>query len=256
MTMDFHNGVHLYPASQWSTSTYTHIYYDEYYNLSATATSPALASWTYLGCIVDPVYPRALPYGAPGGSVGMTNALCTSECQAMGCLYARTEYAKECWCGNTIPTSVAPDDNTDCSMTYSSNTSEKCGAPNRLSVYILTNPQKQPVGSMVDTINPRSLPYAAPGGSSGMTIELTSKCKANGYTFAGTEKCYCGQTQPTTFAPGGETDCSIGCSGNPYETCGGSARLSVYCQTILCRFSALSNVANIKRRQFQRQEVN
>jgi hypothetical protein len=63
-----------------------------------------------------------------------------------------------------------------------------------------------------------------------MTIELCkNECKAAGFTIAGVEfhdECYCGNTLPPNRAPA--ASCYYDCKGNPLQTCGGSAILSVY----------------------------
>jgi len=61
----------------------------------------------------------------------------------------------------------------------------------------------------------------------------TESCIAacNGYTYAGTEngnECYCSNTLASTGSKAADGDCSVPCSGNNVETCGGGWRLSVY----------------------------
>ncbi|KAG8867272.1 hypothetical protein FRB98_004265 [Tulasnella sp. 332] len=64
----------------------------------------------------------------------MTNTLCESTCAGMGYLYAGTEYADECYCGNTIGGSIDLTDS-DCNMACAGDSTKICGGSYRLSVY-------------------------------------------------------------------------------------------------------------------------
>lgn len=49
----------------------------------------------------------------------MTTEMCTDHCQAVGFQYAATEFANECFCGNSINSSGGankPADNASCNM--------------------------------------------------------------------------------------------------------------------------------------------
>ena len=66
--------------------------------------------------------------------------------------------------------------------------------------------------------------------SSRMTID---KCKkfysGRNYKYAGVEwreQCFCGNDRPPIPAP--DTDCSMPCSGDKSEICGGGHRINVY----------------------------
>jgi hypothetical protein len=65
---------------------------------AAPAAAAASSGWTLLGCYVDSVSARSLPYaaGVPGGPTAMTNELCQSTCLAAGYSLAGTEYSDEC----------------------------------------------------------------------------------------------------------------------------------------------------------------
>lgn len=84
-------------------------------------------------------------------------------------------------------------------------------------------------GCSVDNLNPRSLPLAFYRDSFGMTGETCiAFCNSKGYNVAGTEyssECYCGTVLPSLAQ---ESDCSMACSGDSSEACGGPARLTVY----------------------------
>ncbi|KAI9650547.1 hypothetical protein NHQ30_000564 [Ciborinia camelliae] len=97
------------------------------------------ASWSSLGCYTDNVSGRALTTTGtiPGGSSAMTNEACQTACSAAGFSYAGTEYAGECWCGNSIVNGNGPaaDGNAGCNMACNGNSGETCGGPNRLTAF-------------------------------------------------------------------------------------------------------------------------
>lgn len=63
----------------------------------------------------------------------MTLEACANFCQ--GYTYFGTEYASECYCGNVFGAGSVEANVQDCSMPCAGNSSEYCGAGNRLSVY-------------------------------------------------------------------------------------------------------------------------
>ncbi len=64
----------------------------------------------------------------------MTIGKCLALARSEGLRYAGVEYGSECWVGNTLHSpSQAPD--RDCYMVCSGNSSEICGAGNRVQVY-------------------------------------------------------------------------------------------------------------------------
>ncbi|KAG8982997.1 hypothetical protein FRB94_008174 [Tulasnella sp. JGI-2019a] len=119
----------VYKASSTTTSTTST-------SKATTATSSAAtttASGAYVGCYVDQGAPRSLAsYSTTSAS--MTNTLCQSTCAGMGYAYAGTEYADECYCGNTIGGSLDLTDS-DCNMTCAGDSTKLCGGSYRLSVY-------------------------------------------------------------------------------------------------------------------------
>lgn len=100
---------------------------------SSSATPTSSNGWTYLGCYVDALTPRTLPFGAPAINSGMTVEGCEQECAAASYTFAGVEYGNECWCGNTMPPTSAP--STDCNMACKGNSAEVCGAGARFNVY-------------------------------------------------------------------------------------------------------------------------
>jgi beta-glucosidase len=224
--------------------------------------------WTYLGCYVDTLSPRALPYAAASVGTGMTIEACESECLAASYKFAGVEYGNECWCGNTQPATAATA--TDCNMACAGKSSETCGAGSRLNVYsygtststttsstttttatktttskttssttttkTTTTATATPtsgwkyLGCYVDALSPRTLPYGAPAVSSGMTVEACeSECLVANYAFAGVE--YGNECWcGNTMPPTAATasDCSMACAGNAAEMCGAGGRFNLY----------------------------
>jgi len=114
-------------------------------------------------------------------------------------------------CGNNFQGGSATTAASDCNMPCTGNSTEICGAGNRLNVFWngaqappppTTNPGVNGwtyVGCYTDS-NTRTLPnvMTVPGGTTNMTIALcTSACKASGYTYAGAE--YAGECCKYSF---------------------------------------------------------
>lgn len=77
----------------------------------------------------------------------MTNTFCTQFCFGKGFPYAGTEYATECYCGDKIATGGVEKPASDCSAACGGNSTEPCGAANRLTLYKtdkITGPSENP----------------------------------------------------------------------------------------------------------------
>jgi len=94
-----------------------------------------VGSYSFYGCVVDAVSDRTLK-GADTGSASMTLEACATFCA--GYTYFGTEYARECFCGNTLPADLVQAASSDCSMTCTGNSLQFCGNGDRLSLYQLT----------------------------------------------------------------------------------------------------------------------
>jgi len=94
------------------------------------------SGWAYQGCGYDSVYARSLT-GASTSGDSMTNEQCVEFCGDKGFSIAGTEYARECYCGNSIPASAAPITGVpgDCTYTCSGDSNEYCGGYGLLSLY-------------------------------------------------------------------------------------------------------------------------
>jgi hypothetical protein len=85
-------------------------------------------------------------------------------------------------------------------------------------------------GCYADNVGGRAMIGAAYRSTTSMsTASCASFCQARGFNLAGTEfgvECYCANTISTTA--GDNTQCSMLCSGDNTEYCGGPSRLSVW----------------------------
>ncbi|KAJ4337389.1 hypothetical protein N0V87_004712 [Didymella glomerata] len=224
-----------------------------------TPTPTPKVGWFYEGCYVDGPGPRTLPNGQ-GVQGGMTNQKCRDVCQGLGSILAGTEYAGECYCGNTLQGvgAPAPDGEAQCNMACNGNTTEICGGPNRLSLFRYYKGNEPPVSSTTRVSSSSTaapVPTGLPAGWSykgcyvdgpgyrvmqnqqsddqQMTIaSCSSKCASLGYTVSGMEyhtQCFC-DNQLRMSAPLADNDneCNTPCGGNSAQMCGGGDRLTVY----------------------------
>ncbi|KAK8167604.1 WSC domain-containing protein [Phyllosticta citribraziliensis] len=214
---------------------------------TASATPAALPSGVVsLGCYVDNGNPHPLPTQVYGNSSN-TPALCASACRAAGFQFAGTQYSSECWCGNTLPatnTSLS-----DCSMTCSGDSSQKCGAGYRISVTKDTTwtPSffaRASYGTWslaacyVDGVNgARTLPSQMGVDVASATVaKCLDACAAAGFAVCGAEyyhECWAGANLPASalLAAGADAlsaGCNYPCAGNSTEACGGANRVLVY----------------------------
>ncbi|KAK7047617.1 hypothetical protein VNI00_006385 [Paramarasmius palmivorus] len=144
-------------------------------------------------------------------------------------------------------------------MSCTGNGNQACGGPNRLNVYNYTGSDlptpsgpnsgasqggstPRPVSSGLpakwtyfgcysDNEHGRIMEYAV-GSNEHATVEkCISICKEMSYTIAGIEyggECYCADRLINGAEKVDDSACSMGCSGNASEGCGGPNRLSVY----------------------------
>jgi len=219
---------------------------------TSTSASAALPSgFSALGCFIDNGSGgRVLPY-SNGASSTNTPAQCAANCRALGYQFSGTEYANECYCGNTLPTTNTT--STQCNMACAGDSTQFCGAGNRINIVqdlnwvqtFFARASFQTWNLMacyVDSGSARTLPNAvnlgATGGPNNATIpNCLSACAAAGYTYCGEEyysECYGSNTAPAAslIAPGSSdplaAGCNYACRGNKTEACGGSNRVLVY----------------------------
>jgi len=185
---------------------------------------------------------RTLP-GASTRSDSMTNELCQSFCNNLGFAYSGTEFASECYCGNSAPVVGS----SACTLTCSAaGSTDLCGGPNALNVrYNSTVAASAAQASAVaasytsqgcysDHYPTRVLSGASTTAAS-MTVEsCLNFCSAAGFSLGGLEngsECYCGNsilTDGTSYGIGGQAGCTYACAGNSAELCGGNNVLNLY----------------------------
>lgn len=104
-----------------------------------TPTGPVVSqgniNFTYYSCVSEPSSGRLLSTQVENNGTYMTIEKCLSDCYNYA--YAGVEYGRECWCGNTLNTAPGFKNTTDsdCSFTCPGNSTEFCGAGNRLNLY-------------------------------------------------------------------------------------------------------------------------
>lgn len=174
----------------------------------------------------------------------MTLESCATFCS--GFKYFATEYASECYCGNSLDPSASPalllD---DCNMPCSGNPSAQyCGGPNRLELYVSEDVSTPATPSHPATVGDKwtfltCLTESTAGralsaktfASDALTLEACGEF-CEGHEFFGAQygrECYCGDGP---FGAGAEEveegECGMACAGDGGELCGAGMRLSVY----------------------------
>lgn len=197
-------------------------------------------TWTTLGCYTDSVTTRTLRNRADtaGGFNSLTVGLCQAKCSELGFDLAGLEFGGECYCDNAIRYDRVPVSSTQCFMACNGDSTQTCGAPDRISIYASSSLSAAPAtwkytSCFADSVATRSLPIVAqvPGGWASVTVEsCTAACLDLGYKLAGMEysrECFCGNSLRAGSIEA-SSGCDMPCSGDPSQICGGSDRLSVY----------------------------
>lgn len=205
---------------------------------AAPSTTSPSSSYTSLGCVTDPVNPRALKDLFYYDASKMTTASCAAFCSSYA--YFGTEYSGECYCGNVLSPQSTNASLSDCSMPCFGDASEMCGGPGRLSYYQNTKYTPPSVssysgytyqGCYTDSVSARSLSSLRTTNGA-LTIQLCAQtCLQGNYKYMGAEyysECYCANELSTAATLTPDTDCGTVCSGNSSQACGGPDRLSVY----------------------------
>jgi len=203
----------------------------------------------------------------------MTLELCEQFCS--GYTYWGTEYGRECesrshflnlqqplirigYCGNSFSAGAVNTTASDCSFPCAGNSSEYCGAGNRLDVYVLsgtiptTTASGTPsttssvtvstgtgypsgwgyYGCYVDGLNGRILNHQQADNNENTLQVCVAACAAAGYTIAGAEygvECYCDDAIYNGGAlAANQADCNMACPGNTAEDCGAGNRLTLF----------------------------
>ncbi|KAF9005041.1 copper radical oxidase with WSC domains [Cyathus striatus] len=213
------------------------------------ANSDLPAGWTYGGC-GDNAHGRAFILQLPGSQTN-TIQQCIAGCVAQNFSLAGTEFADECYCGNTLVDGAVPAADATCNMGCTGNTTQACGGPNRLSVYTsIGNVTTLPVptaqkdnlpGQFVyqgclrePTDGTKMFPWKITWAGNNSAEACMTQCSAFGFPAAGVEfgdECYCGDLTDVTDNNGvfgDESECDTPCPADPIHLCGSGNRLSYY----------------------------
>jgi len=228
-------------------------------------TRTARYQWT--GCFRD-TPTRNLPFqinSTPAQLQGNTNGVCQARCFAAGYVFAGTEYAQECWCGDAIanPASYRLDDGSKslnlCDIPCTGDPNENCGGQGGyMSLY--ADITRFDIPRFLSSVSGSSAtPTPGPGpGSGGSTSELwtytaclpasslptlkffsTSSLTlqlcagfCTGYNYFGLQsstQCLCGDVlSSSTSREQEESRCDMSCGGDAAQKCGGVSSVSVY----------------------------
>lgn len=206
-------------------------------------------TYSYKGCFTDSTASRSLTVLSTS-SISMTIESCLNFCNIRAgyynLAYVGVEYGSECYCDWVLQNTAVQVDDSECNMPCGGNSSQPCGAGNRLTLLTLgSSPSSAPAtlqwgtsqfayqGCYHDSQTARLLPVplAVPDPRF-YTLEVCAEtCKAAGYAYAGTEyrdECWCGSSLPSSAVKGPDSDCGMACLYNYHELCGGPDRLSIY----------------------------
>ncbi|KAK6066430.1 WSC domain-containing protein [Seiridium cupressi] len=195
-----------------------------------TAATPSrkqfIGGYKLVGCKAEGAGNRALGAAAYAYD-GMTLDKCMSNCT--GYSYWGTEYGRECYCGDSIGSGSSDAPLAECNMACSGDSTEYCGAGNRIEVYMTTATLSVTLGPKA-TVSPytrvgcytevsgRALTGAA-FGDDAMSLEMcASKCAS--FSYFGAEygrECYCGNTLDAQSIKAADGDCNMVCAGNKYD---------------------------------------
>lgn len=210
---------------------------------------PTVSPYTLVGCWTEATAGRALDAKTTASGDAMTLEVCAAFCA--GYKYFATEYAAECYCGNSLHATSVEAALADCSMPCSGDPFQYCGGPNRIELYETdgsapaTGPtQPATVVGGGSTWNFHQCVTEAAGGvralsggayaADDMTLESCAAfCAA--FAYFGTEygrECYCGNAFEDGSVEAAAADCSMTCAGDAQTLCGNGNRLSVYAKAV------------------------
>ncbi|KAF8476774.1 WSC domain-containing protein [Kalaharituber pfeilii] len=222
--------------------------------------------YRYLGCFKENNPGRQLEMQLYGSDTN-TNNKCIQDCfaHAKNYIYAGTQYHRECWCGNKLPTLKVGEQ--DCNFDCTGNGTQICGGNGYLgggsyislfgdserigngtgnasgTVTLSSTTSTAPTGG--PTINPGNAAFAYAGcyaepptgralstlwGDDGMTVnKCFERCPA--FNYVGLEygrECWCGNILNSGAALKPDAECNMLCQGNAGEYCGAGGRLNLY----------------------------
>jgi hypothetical protein len=203
---------------------------------------------TFYGCYTEGTTSRALNATSYIDLQKMTVDACERYCADKRYGLFGLEYGSECYCGNNLETGAISTFSSQCAVPCAGDSKQTCGGGAHLSLWgsSAQKPAEKPVphpeatkidyvGCFVDGLNggQRVLTGAAVADQKEMSVFSCGRfCLNRGFTVFGleyTSECYCGAlatVQGLTRAL--EADCSMACSGNKDQVCGGSSRIGLF----------------------------
>ena len=135
--------------------------------------------WSYTGCGQDNYFSRALT-GADTSSDDMTNEMCVDFCGGKGFSVAATEYNRECYCGNSIPSSAMPVPGVvgTCTSACVGDSTQNCGGYSTMSLY------QQCTGSSCTNAQVGNVNQASGSSSSGSSSSAASSAVSSAVSSA------------------------------------------------------------------------
>ncbi|TEA17549.1 WSC domain-containing protein [Colletotrichum sidae] len=216
-----------------------------------------MGGYKLVSCWTEASNGRALT-GAAFSYDGMTLDSCMKNCTGFN--YWGTEYGRECYCGNSLDATSTSAALGDCNFPCSGDSTQYCGAGNRIELYSTTASIAAPtatlahvpvvgkfslVGCQTEAANNQRALQGAQTVSDSMTLEMCATFCSD-FTYFGTEygrECYCGNSLLDTSKPALITECNMKCSGNPYQYCGDGFRLDLYKVSSTSSSSVVSTAA-------------
>jgi hypothetical protein len=93
----------------------------------------AACQLTYLGCYIDSPE-RILPTQTADAFTCLTREYCASLCASIGAPVSGGEFASQCFCGPSLPSSAVKVADSECNMACSGDSNATCGGSYRISV--------------------------------------------------------------------------------------------------------------------------
>jgi hypothetical protein len=207
--------------------------------------------WASQGCWVDNAHGRIMANQQTDSNT-LTIESCVAICSGLNYTVAGMEYSTQCFCDNHLINAATQAAIGDCAMTCSGNTNEKCGGPDRMTVYSTGGaPAVLPVAVIQKTGLPGTWQYQGciadnftQGGTFKYEVILPANdaqncltlCTAYGFMAAGLEygnQCFCGDVSEVEAAnvlgtPYADSACNAICPGNGLYQCGGGGTIAYY----------------------------
>lgn len=185
-----------------------------YKNLNYVAPgNPNVTGYNYLGCYSEGSAGRALIDSATA-SDAMTVQACATFCN--GSPYFGVEYSKECYCGATLQAGSTLQNANDCSMLCAGNSTQYCGAGNRLNIYqkatasSSSTPTPTPTPSSSSVVLPSiaSSPSSTSTNLVTSTVTLQSSSSSPAASSTPTPSPSSSSALPTTLTPSSTSSAS------------------------------------------------